>query len=189
MRYLVDESNLDTEISLNLYRLIIRWVADHSDRFVLSLQSGIYSDPEDERRLRSLGEVMSEPEPETTLEDQSLFSCIVNIFEPIQNFVDITVNREAFEIIKVRGIPSNAVVEELTRQGAPQKAISGDLSPAEDIEFFIDQLCIYGLYDYGRTQVLDLTDSELEEFRRILVAADIDPKVIIEVPKVADISE
>jgi hypothetical protein len=86
------------------------------------------------------------------------------------------------DILQVEGIPNETFVRELTSRTAPPKAVSGDVSPVEDVMIFIGERAIYASYDYGRTQVLELEDDELMNLQQTLKNAGLDPTHIIVAP-------
>jgi hypothetical protein len=182
MRYLIDERDTEPEISLALYKSILTWAAARSDSFMLSLQSGIYDNLDDETRLRALGKVTTFLAPEPTVSEIHLFQEVINIFSNLADIVQVRVNDRSTEVLQVRGTPDQMFVQELTRRGSPERATSGDLCPAEDVEMFVGDRRLYGLYDYGRTQVLDLTDEELESLCQTLTHAGLDPTYVIPAP-------
>jgi hypothetical protein len=84
--------------------------------------------------------------------------------------------------IEVEGTLSKELVEELTRSTAPARAVSGDVSPVEKAMIFAGDRPIYGSFDYGRTQVLDITLEELENLRLVLKQAGLDPAILVPAP-------
>jgi hypothetical protein len=84
---------------------------------------------------------------------------------------------------RIEGMPGQMFVEELTWRRAPVRAISGDTCPVEEVVIFRGGRRFYACYDYGRTQVLDLTDEELADARSILRAASLDAGIIVRAPE------
>ncbi len=75
-----------------------------------------------------------------------------------------------------------AFIAELTGRKAPPRATAGDLCPAEIVLVFAGGRTLYALHDYGRTQLLDLSDEELDEVRDALSRAGEDPARIVPAP-------
>jgi len=167
MRYLIDERNTEPATSLALYRATLAWASTQGDRFLLGLQSDIYDDPDDLAVLRALGQVA--PVPPTRAPSTG--------GQPVTTPVALPA-----DLFRVEGVPGEAFVHELTRKQAPARAIAGDLSPAEIVLIFNSNRILYGLYDYGRTQALDLSSEELESLSCALERAGLDPAYVIAAP-------
>ncbi|MEQ8963652.1 MAG: hypothetical protein RLP02_38065 [Coleofasciculus sp. C2-GNP5-27] len=182
MRYLIDERNLELDTSLAVYRTALTWAAARSEYFILSLQPGVYNNPEDETRLRALGKVTTIPIARATDSENLLFQEVVKFFSILTDTLQIRVKDRPTQVVQVRGTPDDAFVRELTRKEAPEKAISGDLCLAEDVELFLGKRRLYSLYDYGRTQILDLIDEELESIHQTFTRAGLDPSYLISTP-------
>jgi hypothetical protein len=86
------------------------------------------------------------------------------------------------DIIRVQGKADESFIQSLTSKGAPAKAVSGDVSPVEDVIVFIADRPLYASYDYGRTQVLELTQEELESLRKGLESQGLDSGRLIPAP-------
>ncbi|HEX8227706.1 MAG TPA: hypothetical protein VF826_00140 [Chloroflexia bacterium] len=168
MRYLIDTKDLDPQTELAVYRLALAWAATRGERFTLSLQPGVYDNLEDVERLYALGEV--EPVVPSEASSDFLGRLLSKVF------------RRPEETVLVRGNINEAFVRELTRISAPDRAISGDVSPVEDVQALAGERVLYGVYDYGRDQVFDLTDEELESVREALEDAGIEPTILIAAP-------
>ncbi len=84
--------------------------------------------------------------------------------------------------MQISGASSQELIQALTEQAAPPRAVAGDLSPVEDILLFSGERTLYALYDYGRTQVLDLDNDELTNLRQTLEQSGLDPGVIVMAP-------
>ena len=153
MRYLIDETNLGPEGSLAVYRLTVGWAAARGDRFVMLLERGVYDDPAELSRYTGLGKNLPTDDPRLV------------------------------DLIRVEGELSTSVVRELTRTGAPARAISGDVCPALQVTILVCDRTLYGCYDYGRTQMLDITNDELEDAKRTLVSGGLDPGVLTPAPR------
>lgn len=138
MRYLVDEKELEPEDSLATYQLALAWAVPRSDRFVLLIEPEAYDDRAYLLRLYALGNA-------TTPEDSRLD-----------------------DMVQVTGIPGAALIQELTRKQSPPNATSGDLCPVQQATLFQGERRLYACYDYGRTQILDLTLAEADDLRPTL---------------------
>ena len=86
------------------------------------------------------------------------------------------------ESVQVTGKPDQAFVEALIRTEAPPKAIAGDVCPVEDLILHMGERALYAIYDYGRDQVLDLTEEQLESLRNELRRANLDPNRVRPAP-------
>lgn len=168
MRYLIDDREADPETALALYRSTLAWAAIRGERFVLRLQTGIYDDPADVTRLCALGQTTAAPTvgPPSGLPDRILAKLFPN----------------PEDIVEVRGTPDEAFVRELTRKPAPPRAVSGDVSPVEDVMVLIGDRRLYSLSDYGRDQVLNLTEEELDSLRQTLRQAGLEQERVIPAP-------
>jgi hypothetical protein len=173
----------DFETPLALYRFTLAWAAKRSDRFMLKLVPGIYDDPEDEARFRSLGQEKIIPIPEVTDADRLLRDALQNAVKLLTSTLAYRIPVEVIdaptEIVQVQGTPTDVFVKELTRKRPPQKAISGELCPVEDLDLFAGDRRLYSLPDYGRVQLLDLADEELESLCQTLSQAEFDPTHLV----------
>jgi len=135
---------------------------------VLQLDRDIYDDPAELALLTALGTAHSVPaEPATEgLVDRWLRRALTS--------------RE--RLVRVEGTIRAGVIQTLLKGTAPARAIAGDDSPAEAIEISREGRVIYALYDYGRTQLLDVTAEELEELRRELTRLGLDPALLVPAP-------
>lgn len=159
MRYLIDQSPLEPDELLSAYRTVLTWAVAKADRFKMSLEHDVYDEPEDEERLRRLG-------ASETIDPQVGGGLISRLL-----------NRPAV-LIRVTGTPSEELVAELTRKGAPARAIAGDLCPAEDFEAFLGDRLLFGCYDYGRVLLLDLAEEEKRTLSALLEQRGLDPKIV-----------
>ncbi|MGB3692371.1 MAG: hypothetical protein WA865_11865 [Spirulinaceae cyanobacterium] len=182
MQYWINEKDIEPDTSLALYRCVVAWAADHSRYFIMTLQSGIYNHPEDEKRLCALGKVKTIPVSEPTELENQLFQEVITLVSSLGDLVELRVGEKTTKILQVQGIPNEELVRELTLQVAPDKAISGDTCPAEDLEMFIGDRRLYALSDYGRTQVLDVTTGEINSLHQTLRQNELDPSHIVPVP-------
>jgi hypothetical protein len=152
MRYLIDEKNTSPETSLALYQITLAWAASAGDRFVLGLHDEIYDNPDDFSRLTKLGQ------------------------PPLAPPLAIP------GIVYAEGVPGPPLVEALTCRSAPARATAGDLCPAEIVLIYKGERTLYALYDYGRTQLLDLTPQELDQLRKTTSESGHDPASFIPAP-------
>ncbi|HEV8580957.1 MAG TPA: hypothetical protein VGX68_17970 [Thermoanaerobaculia bacterium] len=159
---------MNEETALALYRQTLAWASALGDRFLLRLQISAYEDSSDVTRLCALGKATAVPAavPPKRFPDRILSKLFPN----------------PTDIVEVEGAPGEAFVRELTLKPAPPGAVSGDLSPVEDITVFIGPRRLYSLSDYGRDQVLDLTAEELEMLRRTLSQAGLKQESLIPAP-------
>jgi hypothetical protein len=148
---IIDESHLEPEVSLKIYRALLAWAAPRGSRFEISLQSSVYDDPADLQRLTALGSATHSAAP-------------------------------ASDELRIEGKPDSAFVHALTSKQAPTGAIAGDNSPVEDVAIFADGRCLYGSYDYGRTQLLTVTGPEAAEVKEILNQLGVGQDVLILAP-------
>lgn len=167
-RYLLDDSDLDLNISLALYKTALTWASKRSDRFVLSLQPSAYDRPDDIAQYLSLGKVI---EKQDIKPKDDLFS----------RLVEKCLGKEP-AVVQVEGEPDERFVRKLTGKGAPMTVVSGDLCPVEDVLIMAGERTIYALYDYGRDQILDLEDEELASLQEALGRAALDPNRVIPAP-------
>lgn len=165
MRYLVDDHDLDEATALALYRTIIRWVAQRADHIEISIQRQVYDDPTAVADLLELGEITGGAASQAF--GRSLQS---------------TQRRGTSDSVRVSGAPNARFVSALTERAAPRRAVSGDLSPVEDIVLSRHGRVLYELYDYGRTQMLDLDDDELADLRQTLKRAALNPAAVVVAP-------
>jgi hypothetical protein len=168
MRYMIGCQNAETETALALYRTTLTWAASYSDSFELDLQVNAYDDPDEVRHLCALGQAtaISDFKPQRSALDQ-LFTRLF---------------RKPANSIQVKGTPDATFIRELTSKAAPANAVAGDVSPVEDLKLFSKGRLLYGSYDYGRAQVLDLTNEEYEELRQALEQAGLDPECLVLAP-------
>jgi hypothetical protein len=152
MRYAIDESEMELPESLAVYHACVAWAAARCDGLELLIEPDIYDDPRELAALRALGRP-SPPGP-----DQSA------------------------DLERVVGQPGDAAVRALTAMEATPRANAGDLCPAMHAEFFASGRMLYGSYDYGRTQILDLGEAERGELERTLAGLGLDPLRIVAAP-------
>lgn len=84
--------------------------------------------------------------------------------------------------LQILGEPGSDFVQALTSKQAPPGAIAGDNSPVEDVVIFANDRRLYGSYDYGRTQLLTLTDQEAEDIRAMLRGRGVGPDLLVLAP-------
>lgn len=168
MRYLIDQSALEPNETFSVYRALLAWAMAKADRFIMSLQHDIYDEPGDEERLRQLGESET---IDSRVEEGFLARKISRLF-----------HRPGI-VVRVTGTPGEEFFKELTRKGAPARAVAGDVSPAEDFELFLGDRLMLGCYDYGRDLLLDLTEEEKQELSTQLEQAGVDSKIVQAVPE------
>ena len=168
MRYLIDDRGVEPEIALALYRTTLVWAASRAGRFQFSLRPSMYKSPEEVQRFYGLGTVVTPISPKVP---RTLFGWILARLLP---------QRE--ESVQVTGQSGLAFVKALTWAEAPPKAIAGDICPVEDLILYVGDRPLYAVYDYGRDQVLDLTEGELESLRNELQRANLDPNRVRPAP-------
>lgn len=168
MRYMIDEQDLEPDTSLMVYRVTIRWATSRGDSFELNLQRDIYDDMDDVKRFCKLGTVT--PLPPLSTPDSFFSRVFAKIF------------RISEDIIQIKGNIGDDFIDALTDKPAPRKAVSGDVSPVEDVKVLIGKRILYASYDYGRTQVLYLNFQELKSLRQALKKAGLDPSCIVKAP-------
>lgn len=83
----------------------------------------------------------------------------------------------------IEGTPSSSFIQALISKQAPQRAISGDNSPVEDVVIFVDDRPMYGSYDYGRTQLLNLTKEETTVVKEMLHSLGLSSDVLVPAPR------
>lgn len=171
MRYLIDQRDAEQEMALALYRAALAWAARRGDRFVMDIQRGVYDDPDAVGRLRALGRVT---EVSSDLPRDLISRLVTKLF------------RGGSDIIRVEGAPGAAFTDELTRTAAPAKAVSGDLSPVEDVQVFASERAIFASYGYGRDLILDLGEEEVESLRQALREAGLDAERVTPAPATID---
>lgn len=167
-RYLIDEHDLEPETELALYRTTLAWAAGRAERFVFVLQPDLYDELAQVKLLTSLGSVTFSPEVRGS--DNWISRNLAKLFG------------KSKERLQVEGSPNDTFVQILTSMTAPPRAIAGDLSPVEDVEIFIGGRIIYRLSDYGRTQILELDNEELDNLRQVLEAAGLNAERVILAP-------
>jgi hypothetical protein len=168
MRYFIDEGEIDEATALALYRAILRWAAARADRFVLGLQRNIYDDPDELARLLSLG--VSGSAPGSGVPPDLVDRIRQKLF------------KGSSKAVQIEGTPNEELIRALTERAAPPLAVAGDLSPVEDILLLKGKRAFYALYDYGRTQMLDLDNHELESLRQTIQQAGFDPAIVAVAP-------
>jgi hypothetical protein len=84
--------------------------------------------------------------------------------------------------LQIEGKPGALFVQALTSKQAPPRAIAGDNSPVEDVVIFVGDRRLYGSYDYGRTQLLNLTDEEAVAVKEMLHGLGLAPDVLVPAP-------
>ncbi|MEZ4728414.1 MAG: hypothetical protein R3E79_14875 [Caldilineaceae bacterium] len=167
-RYLIDDHNLAPDLSLTLYHITLAWVISRGNRFMLTLQPDLYDDPMQLERLYSLGQIVS-----LNINDRpnDWFSRILSkIFVEQRNMVAIS------------GSPSTVFLQVMTQIDVPLKVGIGDLCPVEDLQIFLDERRLYFSSDYGRTQILILTEEELNSLHQVLQEAGFDITCVILAP-------
>ncbi|HBE17710.1 MAG TPA: hypothetical protein DEG17_19425 [Cyanobacteria bacterium UBA11149] len=189
--YLRDKKD-DLETLIALYQVTIYWAANRGTRFILSLIPGIYDKPEDEARLCSLGKVTIVPPRELTDTEKFIAQELMNACDKIVqelsgNKLELSTFSIPTKVVQVQGTPDEIFAKELTCKRPPQKALSGELCPVEDLEVFVGDRCLYRSSDYGTMQIFDLTEEEHESLLQTLKEADIDPTYLVRsLPYVTD---
>jgi hypothetical protein len=168
MRYIVDEKDMDFDISLRYYRAIIAWVTMYGDCFILSIKPDDYDNPVYVSRLYALGQILDISNLQDV--DYKKAKLIKNIFG------------RSSETVQVIGIPTSQFLKEMISKPAPPKAISGDIIPVEDILIFKSNRILYISNDYGRSQVLDVSNEELNSLLQSIKQAELDPARIVPAP-------
>jgi hypothetical protein len=156
-RYMIDERNTDGESSLSLYRAAVSWAASHGDHFEIRVERGRYQDAADASALINLGTAVP-------AEERQLFG-------------------GKLDAVWVKGPSSETVAQELTRTAAPADDLSGDVSPVDEISIYREGRRIYASFDYGSTQLFDLTEDELESLKTALRDSGLDPAYLIPAPE------
>lgn len=167
MLYLFDQRDAEPEMCLALYRAALEWAAQRSDRFVLHIQPGVYEAANEVSRLLALGQV--------TQVGSDVPSDLVS------RFVAKLFPGDS-KIIQVEGTPGAPFTHELTRVAAPAKAISGDLSPVEDVLILAGERALFASYGYGRDLLLDLDQEEVVNLREALRDAGLEVERLIPAP-------
>jgi hypothetical protein len=156
-RYTIDERNTTAETSLNLYRAAVKWAAQRGNRFEMRLERRLYSDMDKLNRLIALGETTPAPA-------EKVFG-------------------ESSWPVFVKGIPGADLARELTNSCAPADDLSGDVSPAEDLSIYWNERRIYAAFDYGSTQLFELTDDELGSLRETFAAEGLNTAYLVPAPE------
>lgn len=159
MIYLIDQHDAEPEMSLKLYRTALAWAAKRGDRFLIRLRRNIYTDSDQLSRLQALGQVT---QVTSDLPPGLIGALTARLF------------RGGSDVLQVEGTPGPEFTNELTEHAAPPKAISGDLSPVEDVIVMAGRRVLFAAYDYGRDVLLDLEDEGLESLRRTLREAGLE---------------
>lgn len=167
MRYLIDEHGIEPVTSLALYRTTLTWAAERGERFVLYFVPEAYDDPDVPTRLRALGTARETPSSEGS---PGVLGRLLGKLSGRKSRVE------------VEGHPDQSFVREMTEHTAPAGAVAGDVSPVEDLMVFAGDRTLYASYDYGRTQVLDMTDEELVQLRQALERSGLDPERVVAAP-------
>jgi hypothetical protein len=168
MLYMIDQRNAEPEMCLALYRAAMAWAAPLGGRFVIRIQRGVYEDSSELERLLALGritQISSEVPP------------------GLVGRLTAKIFRTGSDVTQIEGTPSRRFTNELTRAAAPAKAVSGDLSPVEDVLVFQGNRALFAAYDYGRDLILDLNDEEVENLRRTLVEEGLEAERVIRAPE------
>lgn len=166
-RYLLEDV-VDQPLAHARYHTVLRWAAGRSERFVITLRPGVYDEPADVEPFLALGEVKvvsHRPPP---------IGRLGRLLAPLRS--------RTARVVEVRGAPGPRFLQVLTGTGPPRRAVAGDLSPVEDVELYVDRRPLYGVYEYGRDQVLDLTPGELESLRELLRSEGFDPDHLAPAP-------
>jgi hypothetical protein len=157
LRYMIDERNTTAETSLALYRTAVAWAARSGRRFEMRVERNRYPDPEEARRLTALGETTPAP-------DQQLFG-------------------RPSGAVFVKGVAGEDLARELTQFPAPADDLPGDVSPVEDVSIYLGERRVYAAFDYGSTQLFELTEDELEDLRQTLTDHGLDPAYVVPAPE------
>jgi hypothetical protein len=181
-RYLVDDSKLDLKEALSLYHVILQWSVNHSDKFIIMIEDGIYENLTTQTELLTLGSAKIIPTKTLLNQDNLILKKVLGLFKSLDTFISVNTENLPQKRIEIKGIPNLLFIQILTKQKAPIKAIAGDLSPVEEIYLFKNDGNIYSLYDYGRTQTLNLTQTELNELSQTLTNSCLSLSYLIPAP-------
>jgi hypothetical protein len=168
MIYLIDQRSAEPEMLVKLYRAALVWAAERGDRFLIHLQPSVYEDSSQLTRLLALGQVT---QVTSDLPPGFVGRLTAKLF------------RGGSDVIQLEGSSGTAFTNELTQNGAPAKAISGDLSPVEDVMVLLGSRVLFASYDYGRDLLLDLNDEEVESLRRTLREAGLEAERVKPEPR------
>jgi hypothetical protein len=157
VRYTIDEQHTTGDVSLAMYRAAVEWAVARSERFEIRLETSVYAVPADLACLRELGETTPAPE-------QYLFGPPVGA-------------------LFVKGIPGPALTRELTNKIAPAEDLPGDLSPVQDVSLYAGARRIYASFDYGSTQLFELTNPEFDDLKRFFTERGLDPRYLVPAPE------
>lgn len=178
MRYLINDSELSEESALQLYQTMLTWFALHSDKFVFTIQSGVYDEQENEERLRKLGQITDIEVSEMQAQISSFSDKVLPLLNKLSELVEVSLNDKERKVLKVEGNPTNEFIYELTHQSTPNLVVSGSPAPVEDLEMLDNGRSIYRLYDYGRTQIIEITELEFQDLCKTLERAGLNPTSI-----------
>lgn len=185
-------SNTEFETRLAVYRVTLAWAARKSDSFVIKLIPGIYDSSEDQAELCLLGKVTIIPQSSsdsTEINSDVIATNLQNAvkqFATLANNITLNVGEIPKQIIEVKGKPSDQFVQKLTQTLPPQKAVTGELCPVEDLDLYVGVRPILRLRDYGSIHSIDLIDAEAESLRQALLHTHLDPTYLIESPHSAN---
>ena len=168
--YVINEARLGPDQAAALYRALLEWAGRHGDRFVLRLDPSAYDDPDQLKGLTGLG--TSRPARVEGIPDDAVGRALSAIGRAFG---------ASDELVQVEGLLGPGVLSELLRD-PPPRARGGEISPAEDVLVMKGDRTLYGSYDYAARQMLELEDAELEEVRRELERAGLEPDSIVVVP-------
>jgi hypothetical protein len=146
---------------LAVYRTVLAWAAAQSDRFVVCLVPNVYGDPALLGRAR---EVPPDVEPA---------GIVGRILRELA---------DPCSVVELEGRPGKDFVRAMTGHAAPARAVAGDSRPVEDVLLLAGDRTLYAAYDYGRTQILEITPGELDDLHGRLVRAGLDPGAIAPAP-------
>jgi len=149
-RFLIDEAGLDDGMLRLIYRALVTWATERGDRYELTIQPGLYRDPEELRRLERLGTV----------------AAVRQGGGPVAHWLAQGHDVEQ----QVSGHDMDLLRIELLRETTSVEPRSSELSPVEDARVFAGQRVLYSLHDYGRTQLVSGSDEEIAEVRARLAA-------------------
>lgn len=153
MWYMIEQKDLELPVLLTMYQVSIAWASKRASRFRLWIEPDMYDRTDDLHRLASLGHQEGEA------------------------------GQSGSKELRISGVPNPVFQSELTRNTAPEKAVSGDICPVERVEITQSDRVLFGCYDYGRDMTFDLNSEELQELRGVLGSAGVDPERVVVAPR------
>lgn len=155
-RYIIEDVELDPDRARSLYQAVLAWAAGRGERFVLHVRPADYTKEDELQRILALG----------------------------GRKLPLGEHPGSRDAVQVEGQVDSGVIESLASMDVPERAIAGDLSPVEDLQILQAGRTIFAVYDYGRTQVLDLDYHDVLELKRFVAELRLDPdRIVIPAPK------